>query len=96
MSEANDAAVIRARRIQNHPDVIRAKRLLINYFKVCWPAETHFFNDNRSEIEDIAGSIVDAAVDIAVMEMTETMKKDKSTPEWLNQALNEGDGVYRP
>jgi hypothetical protein len=31
-----------------------------------------------------------------IFELQQELKKEKSQPDFLSQALNEGDGVYRP
>jgi hypothetical protein len=44
-----------------------------------------------------ANALLDEAIRVQIAaERGDTAPKRSRTPEWLSQALNEGDGVYRP
>ena len=95
---------------QNNPARIRAKRLMNHYFSELFQkAGLHWFNDNTNEVNDLVDYIIDAAVAQIKDEMqpSEEEQAGKGYAEYfhgvkprgnpsIDQALNEGDGIYRP
>ena len=51
----------------------RAKSLLVHYFKVVWPFDQPFWEDNKAEIRNIVEYIIEAAVEAC----KEELRKEK-------------------
>lgn len=51
--------------------------------------------DSREKLYGLRGTLLLIEVDIMALERW-LEQQPKKEPEWLNQALNEGDGTYKP